>query len=149
MIVKATLKDVNTIYKLINQTIKSDFLLPRTKENIAESLRDFLVYKEKTSIKGVVALQLYTPELAEIRTLAVAKSSQNKGIGTKLVSAAIAEAKKIGVKKVFVLTLSKDWFEKQDFEVVEKQTLPEKIFKDCIFCPKLNDCHEVALTYRI
>lgn len=82
-------------------------------------------------------------------SIAVAKTSQKKGIGTKLVAAAIAEAKKIGIKKVFVLTLSKDWFEKQDFEVVEKQTLPEKIFKDCIFCPKLNDCHEVALTYRI
>jgi len=149
MITKASIKDVNQIYKIVNQTIKNDFLLPRTKENIGKSIRDFLIFKEKGKTLGVVALQFYTSQLAEIRTLAVVKSARNKGIGAKLVKATLKEAKKIGIQKVFVLTLSKEWFEKQGFEVTEKQTLPEKIFKDCIFCPKLNDCHEVALTYRI
>jgi amino-acid N-acetyltransferase len=49
------------------------------------------------------------------------------GIGPKLVSYLIEEAKKQGAKTVFVLTTqTSDWFEKLGFVSDEIETLPEE-----------------------
>ncbi|MGB9677413.1 MAG: GNAT family N-acetyltransferase, partial [Candidatus Ratteibacteria bacterium] len=82
------------------------------------------------------------------RSLAVKKDSQKKGIGSLLVKKCLSEAKKLGVKKVFVLTYIPEFFKKTGFKELDKSKLPQKIWGDCIRCPKFPECDEIALIYE-
>jgi amino-acid N-acetyltransferase len=84
-------------------------------------------------------------DLAEIKSLAVDEEYQNKGIGKALVEKAVEQAKNLGVQKVFALTLVPKFFEKYGFSVVDKKTLPMKVWSDCAKCTKQENCDETAV----
>jgi amino-acid N-acetyltransferase len=88
-------------------------------------------------------------DLAEIKSLAVKEEHTRKGIGTKLVAAAIQQARGLGVPRVFALTLIPEFFEKQDFERIEMDELPMKVWSDCARCPKQQECDEIAVIKNI
>jgi amino-acid N-acetyltransferase len=62
-----------------------------------------------------------------------------------LVTTAIEQSSLLGVPRVFALTLEPDFFEKLGFKVVEKETLPMKVWSDCARCPKQDNCDEIAV----
>ena len=74
---------------------------------------------------------------------------QKKGIGKKLVLACIEEAQQLGLPKIFALTYEKVFFANMGFAEVDKHTLPQKIFKDCIGCPHFLDCDEIAMVLEL
>jgi len=142
---KARIKDVKEIHKLVNLYAREGLMLPRSLNEIYENLRDHIVCENKDMILGVCALHILWEDLAELRCLAVKKEEQNKGIGKKLVKIALCEAQNLGVKKVFVLTYKPEFFKKLGFIEIEKSTLPQKIWGDCLKCPKFPECDEFAL----
>jgi amino-acid N-acetyltransferase len=83
--------------------------------------------------------------LAEIRSIAVLGDYQHRGIGKKLIGECLNEAKELCVNKVFVLTYQPDFFKKMGFRLIDKNTLPHKIWGDCLKCPKFPQCEEVAV----
>jgi len=83
--------------------------------------------------------------MAEIRSLAVVKGYQGQKLGSRLVLACLEEARALGIRKVFVLTYVEGFFAKMGFKVVEKSTLPHKIWADCLRCSKYPDCDETAM----
>lgn len=85
-------------------------LLPLTEASICEHIRDFVVYEEDGKVLGCAALRIFTPELAEIRSVAVSHDCVGKGIGKNLVEFCLDEAKEMGVKRVFVLTKAISFF---------------------------------------
>jgi len=145
---KATVSDIKLIHKLINEFAKKGEMLPRSLNELYENIRDFLIAEQDNEIKGVCALHILWEDLAEIRSLAVKKESQKKGIGSLLVKKCLNEAKKLGVNKVFVLTYIPEFFKKTGFMELDKSKLPQKIWGDCIRCPKFPECDEVALIYE-
>ncbi|MGC9045715.1 MAG: N-acetyltransferase [Thermodesulfovibrio sp.] len=145
---KAAISDIKTIHKLINEFAKKGEMLPRSLNELYENIRDFFIAEENNEIKGVCALHILWEDLAEIRSLAVKKDSQKKGIGSLLVKKCLSEAKKLGVKKVFVLTYIPEFFKKTGFKELDKSKLPQKIWGDCIRCPKFPECDEIALIYE-
>ena len=66
-----------------------------------------------------------------------------------LVTTAIEQAVGLGVPKVFALTLEPDFFEKLGFEIVEKETLPMKVWSDCAKCSKQENCDEIAVVKEV
>ncbi|OGX11895.1 MAG: GNAT family N-acetyltransferase, partial [Omnitrophica WOR_2 bacterium GWB2_45_9] len=124
-------------------------MLPRSLNILYENLRDFFIYEDKNKIVGCSALHISWDDLAEIKSLAVAKNYQNKGIGRKLAEACILEAKEIGAGRVFVLTYAPDFFKKLGFRQTAHNKLPHKIWAECINCPKFPDCRETALIKKI
>ncbi|MFH1825175.1 MAG: N-acetyltransferase [Candidatus Firestonebacteria bacterium] len=149
MIEKAKVKDGLEIQKLINIYAKEGKMLERAILEIYESIRDFFVYKKSGKIIGVAALTICWSDLAEIRSLAVVKSESNKGLGEKLVKECLNEAKKLGIKKVFVLTYIPEYFYEFGFKKVDRNDLPHKIWKDCVKCSKFPDCGEVPMVKEI
>lgn len=147
---KAQIKDIKQIQQLVNSFAAQDLMLPRSLNNLYENLRDFWVAQAQSKkIIGCCALHVSWDELAEIRSLAVQKSKQRKGIGRQLVSACFKEAKSLGAKKVFVLTYIPDFFQKFGLGIIEHSKLPHKIWMDCINCAKFPNCKEVALEKEI
>jgi amino-acid N-acetyltransferase len=143
---RATIADAEQIQHLINQYADAGRLLPRSLSEIYDNLRDFHVYEgQDHHLGGVSALHICWEDLAEIRSLAVATQERKKGIGMKLVEACLEEARQLGVKQVFLLTYIPPYFERAGFHVVDKSTLPHKIWADCIRCVKFPDCDETAM----
>lgn len=149
MIRKAEIKDIKQIQALINFFADKDLMLARSLNELYENLRDFWVYERGNKIMGCAALHISWENLAEIKSLAVNKNWQNKGIGRELIHACLKEAEEMGAKQVFVLTYRFDYFKKLGFKRVKHEDLPHKIWAECINCPKFPDCQEVALIKNI
>ena len=145
MIRRAQIKDIAKIHELINFYAKKDLMLPCSLNQLYENLRNFWVASQGNNLIGCCALKVIWEDLAEIRSLAVLEPKQKKGMGSKLIKACLAEAKRIGIKKVFTLTYLPDYFKKFGFLPIDKSKLPHKIWGDCLVCPKFPDCDEIAL----
>jgi len=149
MIRKATVEDVKKIQKLVNYYAKLEKMLPRSLNELYENIRDFYVYAEGKKVLGCCALHIDWENLAEIKSLAVAKSKSGKGIGKKLIASCLKDAKALRVRKIFALTYVPDFFRKFRFKVVSKNTLPHKIWSECIKCPCFPNCKEIAMMRNI
>lgn len=141
---KATLEDAEAIHAIIEKTRERNFMLSRPLGEIFEHIREFSVAKAGGEVVGCVALHIYWKDIAEVRTLAVLPKYRRKGIGTKLAGYAMKEAKKLGIPQVFTLTTVGSFFENLSFKKVERNTLPMKIWADCIRCPYFANCIESA-----
>jgi len=145
MIRKAEIADVKVIQNLINGYAKQELMLARSLSELYENLRDFSVYVEDGALVGCAALRVVWEDLCEVKSLAVAEASQKKGIGAALVDHCIGEARALKLPRVFTLTFQPGFFEKLGFKRVGKETLPHKIWAECVRCPHFPDCDEVAL----
>jgi amino-acid N-acetyltransferase len=146
---KAHISDVKEIQKLVNEFARKEQMIPRSVNELYENVRDFVVAEEKESIVGACALHVLWDDLAEVRSLAVKKEFQKKGIGGKMVRNCIKDAKDLGIKRVFVLTYQPEFFKKLGFQDTDKASLPQKIWGDCIRCPKFPECDEHALIRNV
>jgi amino-acid N-acetyltransferase len=152
MIRKLLVNEVTVVKNLIDPYVKEGLILPKSLHSLCQSVRDFCVMtadEDPADIIGCCALHVSWLDTAEIRTLAVRKDHQGKGIGRTLVQACMHEATMLGITSLFTLTYVPGFFKGLGFEEVEKNTLPNKIWSDCINCQYFPDCREVALTYRI
>jgi amino-acid N-acetyltransferase len=146
---KATVEDVKQIQKLVNYYAKRERMLPRSLNELYESIRNFFVYVEGKKIYGCCALNIDWEDLAEIKSLAVAVSRTKKGIGSKLLQECLKDAKKLKVKKVFALTYVPEFFRQFGFELIDKKELPHKIWSECIKCMYFPGCKEIAMMREI
>jgi amino-acid N-acetyltransferase len=152
MLRKARIDDVKTIHRMINSSAGKGEMLPRSLMDIYNSLRDFFVYydEDESSVGGICAMNIIWENLAEIRSLYVDENHRGKGIGKELVEACISEAITLGLFKIFTLTYKSDLFAKLGFKEVDRTTLPEKIWSDCLRCSKYPDyCDEVAMIMEL
>ena len=145
----AKITDARAIHSLINSYAERDKMLFRSMADIYENLQAFTVAELNGNVVGCCALQIIWSDLAEIKSLAVDEANTEKGIGKMLVAAAIEQAAKFGVPRVFALTLDPDFFEKLGFKVIEKDALPMKVWSDCAKCPKQQNCDEIAVIKKL
>jgi len=149
MIRRARIPDARIIHQLLLTYAKEGQLLGRSLAAIYDSIRDFHVYEEDGKILGIGALAICWEDLAEVRSLAVVPGQHGKGIGRKIVEKCLAEARDLGLKRVFALTYQPEFFKKLGFDEIDKAQLPQKVWGDCINCVKFPDCDEFALAINI
>ena len=145
MVRAAKIGDAEAICELVNSYAERGLMLHRSLESIYECLRDFLVYCRDGRVVGCVALVLSWKDLGEIRSLAVEPGHQGRGVGRALVGRAVQDGRNLGLARIFALTCEPAFFAKLDFRTVDKDTLPTKVWRDCIHCPKAEACDEVAM----
>lgn len=145
MIRKAQMRDVKDIQKLLTSFANRGDMLSRSLSELYESLRDFYVAVDDGRLLGAAALHIVWDDLAEVRSVAVSEDAGRKGTGSLLVQACIAEAREIGLRRIFCLTYKPDFFAKFGFRLVDKSELPHKVWGDCIKCVKFPDCDENAM----
>lgn len=141
----ATIHDVPAMQAIINSHAEFGKMLFKSFAQIYESLRDFAVAEEAGAVVGVVGVQIIWADLAEVKSLAVADGRQGRGIGRQLVQWAIDEARRLQIRRLMSLTYEQAFFEKLGFVVVDKDTLPLKVWSDCVRCPKRHGCDEIAM----
>ncbi|MTV49158.1 N-acetyltransferase [Heliobacillus mobilis] len=146
---KAKMSDVEDVHALIGESAEEGLMLARSRSLLYENLRDMIVAEVEGVIVGTGALHILWEDLAEIRALAIQKEARGKGIGRDIVEKLLEEAKSLGIAKVFALTYQEGFFKKCGFEVVGKDKLPHKVWKECIDCPKFPNCDEVAMLIQV
>jgi amino-acid N-acetyltransferase len=149
MLRKAQIGDVKEIQKLLTHYANRGDMLSRSLSELYEALRDFYIVEDGSQLLGVAALHIVWDDLAEIRSVAVAEDAGRKGVGTEVVNACIAEARELGLKRLFCLTYKPDFFAKFGFRIVDKSELPHKVWGDCIKCVKFPDCDEIAMLMEL
>jgi len=146
---KARIGDATQIHKLINYFADRGDMLPRPLSEIYENIRDYFIFRDDERVIGCAALHITWSDLAEIKSVAVAESSQRKGIGLSLIEACLNEAKELGIPTIFCLTYKPGFFEKFGFSQLDKMELPQKVWNECYRCPKFPNCDEIALIYHV
>lgn len=151
MIRKARIADVPHIQKMLGDFAREGKLLPRSLSELYTNLRDMFVAVETETdrVIGCCSLHIMWENLAEVRSLAVMPSYQKRGIGRKLVEACIEEARELGIRRLFTLTYKDKFFEHMGFQLADKNIFPQKIWADCLHCPKFPECDEIALVLDI
>jgi argininosuccinate lyase/amino-acid N-acetyltransferase len=145
----ANLGDIGAILDLVQHWAGAGENLPRAKDDIVHSINEFAVTEVNGEVMGCASLYIYTTGLAEIRSLGVNPKTEVRGQGRMLVAYLLKKARLLQLNRVIVLTRVPDFFEQQGFRYCSKDTLPEKVMKDCEICPRLANCDELAMEYHL
>lgn len=145
----ANLHDVEAISELVQYWAKVGENLPRAKSDMVHSINEFAVTEVNGQVTGCASLYIYDTGLAEIRSLGVNPDTGVKGQGRLLVHHLLVKAKKLALKRVIVLTRVPDFFAKLGFADSSKESLPEKVMKDCELCLRKDNCDEVAMDFYL
>ena len=98
-------KDVRAVVSLIQQSIRDDELVRRTRSEILADIDDYWVLEIDRHIVGCVAMYPYPEEkMAELACLYVSRSSENQGLGRKLMSFVENLARERGFERLFALS---------------------------------------------
>lgn len=146
---KAKLADAEKMHVLLNKYANEGLMLARPRSMIYECIRDFVVAEIDGEIAGTAALHILWEDLAEVRSVAVKEEYKKMGIGKKMVEYCLQEAKELGLPKVFTLTYQPGFFAKLGFQVIGKESLPQKVWKECINCPKFPNCDEICMELNL
>jgi len=118
----ARTSDVAAIKRLVAPLAEQRILMAKETVAYYEGLQEFRIAEADGVIVGCGALHVMWEDLAEIRTLASAADRRGQGVGHALVEQLLAEAKELGVSRVFCLTFEVGFFQKHGFEVMADQS---------------------------
>ena len=142
---RARTDDVPSIHQLLDYYAERGQLLPRSLDELTEHISSFTVINEADNLTGCAALEVFTEDLGEVRSLAVRDTATGGGYGRALVEEIEHNARTIGLRRLMALTYVPDFFSRLGYGVVAMDTLPEKVFGVCVTCPKFRACDEIAV----
>jgi amino-acid N-acetyltransferase len=145
----ARIADVPIIHHFLELYTTKGNLLPRTMNEIYRHLRDFFVIEVDGQVAAIGALEIFTEDLGEVRSLVVAEEYERRGLGRLMVQRIIAEARQLGLRRLMALTYVPTFFHKLGFVTVAMDTLPEKVWNVCVKCYKYNRCDETAVLLNL
>lgn len=125
-------EDISELLGLIGRSVRRTQLVPRTYEQVLESLSDYAVIEVDGNVLGCVALYAYE-DVGEIACLYVKQTHEGTGYGKDLVEFMEKRALKLGLTSVFALTNSASTFfeQKLGYHQVAIDTLP-KVRRDSL-----------------
>ncbi|MBC8291168.1 MAG: GNAT family N-acetyltransferase [Planctomycetes bacterium] len=129
----ASAEDVSALADFIQPFVDEGRLLPRTTRELHELLPHGFIADCDGQIVGFAALEIYSLKLAEIRSLAVAREVQGKGVGRELVARCVKLATEEKILEVMAVTSTDEFFLNCGFNF----TLPGE--RKALFIQTLND----------
>ncbi len=122
----ANIDDVGGILQLIEPLEADGTLVRRERERLEQEISQFIVNEFDGRIVGCVALYPFTDtQSGEMACLAVDPDFRDGGRGAALMEAAVTQARKDGLKHLFVLTTrTTHWFIEHGFTLATPDDLP-------------------------
>ena len=133
------------LHALIAANLVEGHLLPRTLEELTVHATRFVVATRGRKLVGCAELAPLSPQVAEVRSLVVDKPAQKHGVGTMLVEELRRRAGREGFDRLCAFTHAPGYFMPMGFSIVPHLWLPEKIFTDCVKCPRFRQCGQYAM----
>ena len=119
--------DVDQIWELVSCYTAQGLMLPRTHDQIAINIDNYVVATVNGRVVACAALEEYSPSLAEISSVAVAATEHGNGLGTEVVMGVERLARARNVTEVFALSLSDRFFLSMGYEPTAIARYPEKL----------------------
>jgi amino-acid N-acetyltransferase len=130
---------------LIQANREEGHLLPRTLSELQAHAGRFVVAVRGSKIAGCAELAALSPQVAEVRSLAVDRAARGGGIGVLIVDELRRRARREGFEKLCAFTHAPGYFSQMGFSIVPHTWLLEKIFTDCVKCPLFRKCGQYAM----
>ena len=137
--------EAQTLHALISANIKEGHLLPRTLDELTVRASRFVVATRGRQIVGCAELAALSPQVAEVRSLAVDQGERGKGVGTVIVDELRRRARREGFEKLCAFTHAPGYFIQMGFSIVPHTWLVEKLMTDCVKCPLFRACGQYAM----
>jgi amino-acid N-acetyltransferase len=102
-------------------------MLPRTQEQVAMNIDNYVVATVGGRVVACAALEEYSPSLAEVSSVAVAKSEHGNGLGTDVVLGVERLARARDINELFAMSLSDRFFLSLDYAPTSISRYPEKL----------------------
>jgi amino-acid N-acetyltransferase len=123
----ATRGDIDAILELVSCYAAEGLMLPRTREQVAMNIDNYVVAVSGSRVVACAALDEYSPSLAEVSSVAVARSEHGKGLGTDVVLGVERLARARDINEIFALSLSDRFFLSLDYAPTSISRYPEKL----------------------
>lgn len=120
-------EDIPELLAMMGRSVRAAHLVPRTYEQVATRLGDFLLLTVDDNTVGCVAVHSYPGhDLGELACLYVKESHVGRNYGVELVLAAEKKAAEMGIKGVFALTnRAANFFAARGYEKKGMELLPD------------------------
>lgn len=102
-------------------------MLPRTQEQVAMNIDNYVVATLGGRVVACAALEEYSPSLAEVSSVAVAKSEHGNGLGTDVVLGVERLARARDINELFAMSLSDRFFLSLEYAPTSISRYPEKL----------------------
>ncbi len=129
---RARTPDVRSIVALVEGFAQERILLGKELVTLYEDLQEFRVAEADGEVVACGALHVMWEDLAEIRTLAVSRAWQGRGVGHAVLDALIREAKELGVSRLFCLTFQVDFFARHGFRPIQGTPVPPDVYTELL-----------------
>ncbi|MEU4699151.1 amino-acid N-acetyltransferase [Nonomuraea dietziae] len=130
---RARTPDVRAIRRLVDTYAGAGpRLLEKATVTLYEDVQEFWVADRGGEVVGCGALHVLWEDLAEIRTVAVDPEYRGAGIGHRIVTALVATARDLGLRRVFCLTFEVDFFARHGFVPIEGAPVSPEVYAELL-----------------
>jgi len=141
--------DVRAIAELVRPYAERRVLIAKDLISYFEDIQEFIVAEEipgvvgpggadsgdtpaAPRIVGCGALHVMWDDIAEVRTLAVHPDALGTGLGSAILRELIAQAREMGLKRVFCMTFEEPFFGAHGFEPIEGTPVGADVFSEML-----------------
>jgi amino-acid N-acetyltransferase len=146
---RASEKQAPALHALITANLEEGHLLPRSIEEITLHASRFTIVMRGRKLVGCAELAPLSPQVAEVRSLAVAQTERGNGVGTMLIDDLRHRAHDDGFDKLSAFTHAPGYFSQMGFSIVPHVWVREKVFTDCVKCAHFRRCGQYAMVTPI
>ena len=135
---RARTADVPQVRELVDRWTPDRRLLGKATVTLYEDVQEFFVAVEQDDdarVVGCGALHVLWADLAEVRTLAVDPEVQGLGVGHLLLEQVLAQARALGVSRVFCLTFETAFFARHGFAPVDRVLVDPRVEVELLQSP--------------
>jgi amino-acid N-acetyltransferase len=119
--------DAEQIFGLVNGYVAEGLMLPRTPEQIALNIENYVVAVKGGRVVACAALEEYSPSLAEVSSVAVVRHEHGNGLGSQVVLGVERLARARDIDEIFALSLTDNFFLALDYKPTSISRFPEKL----------------------
>jgi amino-acid N-acetyltransferase len=141
----ADASEAKKLHALIQANLAEGHLLPRTLTELTVHAGRFVVAIKGRRIVGCAELAPLSPQVAEVRSLAVDGKARGSRVGVAIVDELRRRARREGFERLCAFTHAPGYFIHMGFSIVPHLWITEKIFTDCVKCPLFRRCGQYAM----
>jgi amino-acid N-acetyltransferase len=125
---RAVRADAAQILELVAQYAAQGLMLPRTLDQIAARIDNYVVATDEGGrVIACAALEEYSPSLAEVSSVAVTPAHHGKGLGSQVVLGIERLARARDIEELFALSLTDNFFLALSYKPTTISRYPEKL----------------------
>ena len=124
--------DVSAIRSLIEPYVATRAIVAKPPVAYFEGLQEFVIAERDRVVVGCGALHVMWEDVAEVRTIAVDPQVRGHGIGHEMLRHLLAQARELGVRRVFCLTFEVDFFTRHGFREIEGDPVAPDVYQELL-----------------